>query len=334
MVSEKTVKVPRLEPETLARYFQAPNTVVHLLSAHPHCELHVDPIRSCLELHVQGDGTIPKLDRFENINLQLVDDNPNGALCISISTLGNNFAVYTFIAQVVDNIHNGEAVALAIESSIEQYQTLLFRRGILSVEKQVGLTGELLLLRWLIETLPDQALQAWLGPQAEQHDFAFGLFDVEVKTTTSEKRAHRIGSATQLSPNRSRQLWLLSLQITSAGLSEDSFSLESLINDIHALLEPSSSSQFEAYLENLGWRHEDTASYQRRFLLRSRPATFKVEGVFPAIRVPDLIASVPSFELISDLSYRIDVSTYPPDTPPVEIEGFSTDVATTDRGSS
>ena len=60
----------------------------------------------------------------------------------------------------------------AVNAAVANLRNLLAARTRLSEEQQRGLLGELLLLERLLLEHGPTALEWWLGPAAEQHDFA------------------------------------------------------------------------------------------------------------------------------------------------------------------
>lgn len=313
----------RLDPETIERYFRSPNTVVHLLSQSPRCELRIEPATEYMELRVPADGSYPDLSLFENIEIDYATDPDQNCFILRIATNGMRYAAYTFIAKIVEELQHGHFFATAISHGLSEYELLLRSRKLLSPEKQTGLLGELLLLRHLCTIDPGLALASWLGPEAEQHDFSFDTFDLEVKTTRSERRIHRIGSATQLEPTANRPLMFLSIQVTAAGGADSAFSLADLVEEIQSLLGHEDLA-FNGYMAHLGWRASDVESYRRKYMLRSRPAFYPVDDRFPSLQDAVLRRVMLNYEHLSDISYRTDVSHLDSATVPETLSGFST----------
>ncbi|OQQ26350.1 hypothetical protein A6411_18925 [Prescottella equi] len=229
---------------------------------------------------------------------------------------------YSFIAAVVDAMKSGQTLAVATHGSVRTFKDLLAKRRGLTPEREQGLIGELLLLSHLLDTVGEhEAIQAWLGPQSEEHDFVLAACDAEVKTTVSEKRVHLINSATQLQPSPQRVLWLISIQLTKAGAAGDSTSLAMLVGAIRGRL-GGGRERFLEYLVSLGWRDDDADLYQTRYMLRSRPAAYLVDEEFPAITQPRIDMVVPQPHFVGGISYRIDVSSLPASEPPQPLTEF------------
>lgn len=313
--------VRRLDPETIERYFKSPNTVVHLLSQVPHCELRIEPATECIEIRVPRDGSNPDLSPFENIELDHVIDSNQEFFSLKVAAGGMHYAAYTFVAKIVEELQQGHFFSSAISHSLNEYELLLQSRKLLSLEKQTGLLGELLLLAYLCSKDPVSALRSWLGPESEQHDFSFDTFDLEVKTTKSERRSHRIGSATQLQPSENRALMFLSIQITAAGTADSAFSLVELVDEVQDLLGPHAP-PFNDYLAGLGWRAPDLESYRTKYVLRSRPAFYLVDEAFPSLQDSALRQIIPNYDHLSEISYRTDVSHLHSASVPESLYGF------------
>ena len=121
-----------------------------------------------------------------------------------------------------------------------------------------------------------------------------------------------ISSLTQMVPSPGRDLFLLSLQITTVGTDqEDAYGLATLVDESRATAStagPETAKRLEDLLAGLKWRDEDRDLYMRRFRLRSEPVLVRVDDGFPRL-VPDLL--VPLGELsarILQVNYRIDVT--------------------------
>ena len=91
---------------------------------------------------------------------------------------------YYFVMSVADEIQLRDAVPLdAVERKLREWEQLLARLALLTPEEQIGLWGELWMLRRLGATYGEGVLSAWVGPQGEAHDFRVGNVEFEVKAT-------------------------------------------------------------------------------------------------------------------------------------------------------
>ena len=161
--------------------------------------------------------------------------------------------------------------------------------------------------------LPDrEAVAAWRGWEAAEHDFDLGDTDLEVKTTTSERRQHRISSATQLVPTSGRDLRLMSIQVTQAAEhSQYAIGLSDLVRRIAGrIAEDDVRSEFFARLARTRWTEATAAAYSDRFRLRSKPACFPVDETFPSI-TPAKLESLGLGAEVVELTYMLDLSGLP-----------------------
>lgn len=314
--------VSYLTPETLAEYFRAKTTTVQRLSTKPPSRLRIDPLAERLELFVPAEGAEPDVTAMARLNVDTVYLDGSDWFQLQVDAQGIHHEAYSVLASIVDDMSNGHSFVTATSNALRAYRDLLNQRKGLTPEQQQGMIGELLILRHARDVLgPDAALEAWLGPSAEQHDFGFSTFDVEVKTTTSEARSHLIGSENQLQPSIGRSLWLMSVQLTGAGASDSGHSLARLVDHLRTTFE-GGNERFIDKLHSVGWRDADHELYLTRYILRSTPAAYLVDDEFPAITRPRLEAAVPKPEIVGDVSYRVDLTTLDATIPPEPLTGF------------
>lgn len=228
---------------------------------------------------------------------------------------------------MAERLQRGDTLERAVDASVALYRELLSRTPRLSEHQEIGLFGELLALEHLIGSIGEHdAVEAWLGPLAEEHDFGLPDGDVEVKTTLTERRQHVIGSASQLTSSPGRPLHLLSVQMTRAGAAADGQTLVDRVDAVRALVR-FESARLEEQLARAGWKDRRAERlYTTRFALRSAPACFLVDDYFPAITAPALSSVVSRPELVSEVTYRIDVTDLKPVDLPAPFRGFSEEV--------
>jgi hypothetical protein len=182
----------------------------------------------------------------------------------------------------------------------------LRRENGLSLERELGLYGELLTLRDLYFAVgAPTALAAWQSENAEQHDFSLAALDIEVKATSAERRQHWIGSLTQLNPTCDRSLWLASHQLTRT--SGGGQSLPDLIDELRAYIGSGTARDpFERKLRASGWMDLYTKTIRSRWLLRTPSVVYEVGPGFPRLTRPLLSqAKIPT--QVIEVRYRIDL---------------------------
>lgn len=126
---------------------------------------------------------------------------------------------HDLVLAVADRIvMDGQGLERAFDETVHGWSALLGRPRGLSLVKRLGLHGELAVLVRTAETIGWRAaLDSWVGPTGEEHDFAFASADLEVKTTASERRRHTIHGLGQLMETAGRPLWFASYRLTRGG---------------------------------------------------------------------------------------------------------------------
>ena len=216
---------------------------------------------------------------------------------------------YSFATTLADRIQlRDEAAVEAFASALASWSELLQPVTVLSIERQLGLFGELWVLKRVIESHGAKGLESWTGPLGEPHDFRFGKQELEVKATTNPTRSHMIDGEHQLVASPESALSLLSIQLEPAGAG--GMSLAELIVDVRRQLADSAAAvrKFDQLLTAIGYRVGDSGLYDRRWQLRSTPYLIVVDEKCPRITRADLdeIKSATSSR-ISEVHYRINV---------------------------
>jgi hypothetical protein len=140
--------------------------------------------------------------------------------------------------------------------------------GVLGLESEVGLYGELLMLEALIKAgIPaDLAVDAWVGPCDGIQDFMIGTGAIEVKTTTSAGVfTARISSLDQLDDSQRNPLYLAAFRIN---MIDSGYSLPERIGILREIIQaatPGSLVDFELKLLQAGYFNSFSGSYLHRF---------------------------------------------------------------------
>ena len=195
-----------------------------------------------------------------------------------------------------------------------RWRELVASRSVLSPEAQLGLLGEMALLKSLVQKLGPAAVFAWTANVAElpeRHDFRLDGVDMEVKTTRSTDRQHVIHGLTQLSPSVGHSLFLVSLRFEAAGVGSGS-SLAERVEGIRKAIEVDGRAKatFEERLLKANYRDQDAAYYRERLILADVPMLIPVDAVFPKIVRPLLeavLGKANAARIARDVTYRINV---------------------------
>lgn len=317
-----TEPVSELNPDTLEKYFHSGAVTTHLVSESPEAIVRIDGAGQKISLLTPNAGMVQNTAELRRVSTSLETWNGREWARITVDARNMYTEAYGLVLSVVQAMRGGATFAAATSAAMTNMRALLAAKPRISEEKQIGLVGELLLFRTLLNTFDEYSvIDWWLGPLAEERDYAFPSFDLEVKTTTSESRVHVIHGAGQLEPSPGRALWLISIQITRAGGDPNGFSLPGLIHEIRGRL-TSTRDRFVAYLGSENWEDDDAAMYPAAYILRSSPAAYPIDDDFPAVTSRRLNSVVPHSDLVSAVTYRVNVSSRTPGDPGEPLTGF------------
>jgi hypothetical protein len=270
-------------------------------------------------------GDVPDLAGYRHLDTRVGTGMSGDWVEFAVSGRGVLREAYPMLVAVADHVQlRGDGMGTAIERVLSTYRELLSSMGRLSEHQELGLFGELLVLNHLIGSIGEQrAVDAWRGPSREEHDFGLGDFDIEVKTTLSEDRSHRISTMTQLQPSPARDLWLVSVQLTTRDVGGTTLA-ESIKQTMNRLSEPALRARFADRLAEVGWDPVQAHVYVRRFAQRGGVLAFRITDEFPAITAHRLGSAGFPIERFSGVSYILHTAGLPPDTPPHELRGGGT----------
>lgn len=298
-----------LSQENLLVYEQGGQRYVWRILSSPEMDLIIDIPNKKFTLEGNHDGSNVDVAKMMNCHFSH-SPSPNGAdtFQLSLSPVSDWAAYYSFLDLFIRSVLSGLSLADAISESIRTWNELLGRFQSLSQDQEVGLFGELLLLEQLAALDAARALDSWVGPDGEEHDFKFLNLDVEVKTTTSETRRHKIGSISQLLESPNKDLYLMSNQITLAGSGGES--LPELVDRILDLFPGHQSLVLLEKLRKINYQHEQSALYSSRWELRDDTKFFLVDANFPRLTTESLQVEPIKLARISEISYRIDLEEF------------------------
>ena len=158
------------------------------------------------------------------------------------------------------------------------------RTGVLGLEEEIGLAGELHFLKLLLERgLPAASvIEAWQGPLDGLHDFLLGSGAMEVKSTTATHGfPATAGSLEQFDASLVSILFLVGVRFM---VEPSGATLPEIVDDIACRLEgePDTKGIFETLLLRAGFLRAFSDRYKRR-LAHSETRILLVDGEFPAL---------------------------------------------------
>lgn len=312
----------QLTPNTLETYFRSGTVTVHPVNRSPDVLFRIDGPGQKISILTPRNGMVLDTSTLRRVGTGTEMRGGVEYASLTFDARGMYAEAYGLVLSILQAMKGGATFAAASSAAMTNMKSLLAAKPSISEEKQIGLVGELLLFRALLDAYDEYTvIDWWLGPLAEERDYAFPSFDAEVKTTLSENRTHVIHGAGQLEPNPGRSLWLVSIQVTRAGGDPNGVTLPGLIQDIRDRL-ASTRDRFLAHMTSEGWDDDDAAMYPTAYTLRTDPSAYLVDDDFPAVTPGRLHEVVPHSDLVSDVNYRVDVSSRTPGDPGVPLTKF------------
>jgi hypothetical protein len=259
---------------------------------------------------IEDQATVPPSPLEEITFREAIMENKR---CLELSTTSTAlFRTFFFMLGDLASgiVTDGEDAIVSLARSLRNWYAILRHPETLSEERQLGLFGELWLLRRLLGTMGHAAVKSWTGPRRQSHDFRLATIEFEVKTTAGSQRLHTINGLDQLVPSPGFSLFILSLQVTHGGTG--GWTLAEFIAETAASLrhEAEATREFIELLELAGYRQKDAALYTRRRRLLGPPLLVCVADGCPRLTT-DALAALPlsfSTERIRDVTYQIDVA--------------------------
>lgn len=307
---------------TVDAYWASGERVSVPIPGDPECRVVFDPRGRVVSLLTPFVGKEPDVVKLRSVTFSTAVDGARVWGEVRVDASDSHQAAFALVTTIADRLQReGESLAVAVPHAVDTYQALLARRKGLNDEQQRGLFGELLVLRQLVQSCgPETAVESWHGPLAEEHDFFLAGVHLEVKTTAGERRKHMISGVSQLTQAPGTPLWLVSVQIT-AGVEGAGLSLPALVAAARVDL-ADDRIEFDHRLEDMGWEDVHADLYPSMWQFRTQPRAYLVDGAFPRITSELIADRVPSWPLVSDLKYRVDVTDLPFPSTPAALSGF------------
>jgi hypothetical protein len=278
------------------------------------------PDRGQMLLTVSTHGPLPDVTGLNNIDVYPTVENGVEETQLRVTVSGGPHAAFALLAEIADRVHlRGQPLASAVVCGLADHGALLDTRTGLGRERETGLFGELLVVEHLVRQDVSN-LSQWTGADGDEHDFKWANWHVEVKTTTTERRCHWISTLTQLLPDPDASLYVLSLQLT-IGAPGRGRTLAELVTGLRDLVGPGLS-LLDQRLIACGWHDRDADLYRTRWALRSRPMLYAVDAEFPRVVPDSLRRATVHPDLISDVRYRVDLTSLSPAAPIAPLLGL------------
>ena len=303
-------------------FWDAGNPTVLPIAGTPECTLDIHPTNGTITLVTPFTPPEPDVAKWRNITFKPVASDCEDLAELTVAVEDNLHGAYGLLTSIADQLQlEQEPLAAAVATAITKHRNMFAGKAGLSQDKEVGLYGELLVLEYLIGNIgAGPAVASWQGPLSEEHDFVFGEVHLEIKTTSGEQRRHIMHGFTQLVPLRDVPLSLISIQLTRSN-HEGGRTLWQMVSQLRAKC-GGHRPRVDVALEAWGWRDEDAELYTTYWTKRNEPRAYDVEDRFPALTLGRLVQVIPNMEVVSDLSYRVDVTHFAHHTLPGPLAGL------------
>jgi hypothetical protein len=212
-------------------------------------------------------------------------------VALSRQSAGSVDLFATMAADVVSTMESCSGVAddrifHLFLTRIRAWQEFMRREGdgLLSPEAEIGLIGELIFLRDVLEAgiRPVTATEGWHGPLDGLHDFVLGTGAIEVKTSVAAGGfPAKISSLEQLDDLPGRLLFLTAIRLVPDASGS---TLTETVDDVRRLVRgvPAAASVLDSLLLHAGFLDAVSDRYVRRFS-RARTRILPITEKFPRL---------------------------------------------------
>jgi Putative PD-(D/E)XK family member, (DUF4420) len=303
-------------------FWHAGIPVVLPIAGSPECTLDLHPANSTIKLTTPFTPPEPDLAKWRHIGFRPVVSDEGELAELTVVVEDNLHGAYGLLTSIADQVQIAEEpLAAAVATAIAKHRSIFASKAALSQDKEVGLFGELLVLEHLMRTMgASSAVESWQGPLNEEHDFVLSDVHLEIKTTSGEQRRHMMHGFMQLVPIRGVPLSLVSIQLTRSN-HEGGRTLSQLVSSLR-IASGGHRPQVNDALEAWGWTDEDAELYTTFWTKRNTPRAYAVDSRFPALTLGRLTTVVPNMKVVSDLSYRVDLTHFTHQTLPGPLSDF------------
>lgn len=298
--------------ENFELHFIAPGVPAkHPLIGQPtvHLFYAVDPRSIGVAVSLQSPLPVPLLDYSEiEVAVRETSDGPALVIFTRNSDLFRPF--FSLALEIADAVQVDRREPFeAVLGAIDRFASVIKVKQSVSLEKILGLWGELEVLERMLRNLGPHSLDSWYGCEADTHDFRLGDLEIEVKTTLRARSVHVINGLGQLQRSKDRNLILVSLQLVRT---QDGLGLAERVQTIEALLagDRRRLSNFRNAISSAGFDLSTSALTIEKFALRRDPWLVIVDDEQVPKLTREALANVltpRSLDRLVDVTYSISV---------------------------
>lgn len=221
----------------------------------------------------------------------------------------------TVADHIIESVQaDGALPHLAVLDALREFERLLRPARALTEEHARGLFGELVILKMLAAKNPLFAVESWLGPFGELHDFRTQSVDLEVKTSSTEGRNVIISSLNQLDRVANVPLILIRVRVESSPKGQNLADLTSELTDLGCFR-----SSLVERLDQAGFRIGVDGD-EHRFTVTEPPMAWLIDDAFPGLRSTDIPEERRG--AISGIKYTLDLVEAPGELNPEQFDQF------------
>lgn len=255
-----------------------------------------------LELPVEVNEPDFKMFHFRGLRVEVFHYNDVKELNIYLLDTELKDVFYLLIENIIEGIiltdDHSEAV-ITISNIVAKWKRLFDKigLGILSIEKQKGLIGELLFLQWLVDQGLKFAeiLSSWTGPDFFDKDFLIGSYAFEIKFTTAKIPEIKISSERQLDIENFSNLYIVlyhAEEVKNGGIT-----LKDLVTNIREkfMIDKYSLQIFNDRMAQYQYYDDDNEHYSIQYAI-IRNEFYNVNEEFPKITRFDLPLGINSVQ--------------------------------------
>jgi hypothetical protein len=284
---------------------------MHLVSKSPLAAVFADQGGARVGLLIESANDTRALDGLDLLRIETEFVAHNGKSCLRATCSERRFfrEAYLIFCAVADNVINrGMLPPQALVEEVQILAEILKEHERLSLDRQVGLFGELVVLKSLIKHFGAHSVLAWTGPGKEPHDFRLGDLELEVKTSRGTRRIHMVNGLHQTVPSHGFRLEFVSVLLAPADVATG-MSLQGLIEEIAAMLAQTPYERvFESKLKDSDCERGDAGKYGARWTLRGDVVAIPLNEAFPSITKSMLMAGMGgSYSRLGKVGYEINL---------------------------
>jgi len=253
---------------------------------------------------------ISSLSGLKDITTEIIPDETDKNKSLILFSLADDSLSSIFailcedLFQIVSSIDQELILIQELQNRFIQWKELftMARGSGLTLEKQIGLFGELYLLKKLLLQTGSfrEVLSIWTGPETGIRDFEKNDCAIEVKTThTHNHQRIRISNERQLDTSLLNNLFLFHLSIEKRNSDENT--LNTIVDEVYSILGEKKlfGNILKRKLISAGYFDHHQHLYQNlSFIIRDEDF-YKIENKFPRIEEKDLMKGV------GDVKYSI-----------------------------